>query len=114
MGSADDVRVDFLAMRAAGVRIGHAADDARDAFDRDNGELEATLVGWTGASQAALSAVTARWRATGDSLIDAVDDHVLGISEAAATFEREESMASERFLRIGDAGARESSILNLD
>lgn len=114
MGFADDVRVDFLAMRAAGVRIGHAADDARDAFDRDNGELEATLVGWTGASQAALSAVTARWRATGDSLIDAVEDHVIGINAAAARFEREESMSSERLRRIGDTDSHESPIVNLD
>ncbi|MDY6811291.1 MAG: WXG100 family type VII secretion target [Actinomycetota bacterium] len=114
MRAEDEVRVDFMAMRAAGAHLGQAAGDARDAFDRGHGQLEATMVGWTGASKAALSALTSQWRITADSLVTAVDDHVAGIREAADRFEREELAFSADFRRIGGGSTAGSPSVNLD
>ncbi|MEE3851235.1 WXG100 family type VII secretion target [Gordonia sp. LSe1-13] len=113
MTTQDELRADFRVMRASGTRIGQAASDVSDIFDREHRELDAALGGWAGASKAALSAVTGQWRATADILVTTVNDHARGIHDAANRFENEEMKNAERLRRITSSDDQ-PLLVNLD
>lgn len=80
------------ANHAENVAAVHTASDAR---------IESAMPGWTGASQAAMAAIAAKWQATSAALSSRLVDHAQALHSSGQGYDATESRNADAVSQVG-------------
>lgn len=99
----DDLHVEPASLRHVGRQLNQGAEEGREAFTKQHGQLTAAAAGLFDRSRSALESKADAWRTRAAELTERVDEHRTHLHTSAALYESTDGENRNAIHHVGDA-----------